>query len=354
MKSAAPLDLALATARKHLELYGNFDHYTGIVTMHGLARLAAGTGEPALVEEVRSQFLPYARGERSYGCNHPNYLCGGNGAAYLLWKGFLPEVETAARHYANHFLNEAPRDSDGIVCMPKVPEQQKVWIDSAFAITPFLLFTGLALNEGKYIEEAFQQTAKMVRVFLDPENGLLHQSKNFRGLLPGNISEDHWSRGNGWGIYGLTELACYLPADHPRKEEAVQLFRDHVAACLAVQNEEGLWHQEMTDRESYVETSGSGLILYAIGLGLQAGILDSSCRASFERGLSGLLAYISQDLDIYHTCRGCLCPGTGTKLEYRAVAPIVNDRHAFGPVVLCMGQAHLLGITHISKPQLPA
>lgn len=103
----------------------------------------------------------------------------------------------------------------------------------------------------------------------------------------------------------------------------------------------------MTQKEAYVETSGSGLILYAIGAGIQSGILNDSYRVSFEKGLAGLLAYISSDLDIYHTCRGCLCPGTGTKLEYRAQAPVVNDPHAFGPVVLAMGQAHLLGIRKI-------
>lgn len=347
MKKAISLDLARAAAKKHLDVHHNYDHYTGIVTLHGLAILAAGIDDSVLRREVLGHFGPFVRGERQWKNNHPNYLCGGNGAAYLLWKGLLPEVAERARFYAEHFVNEAPKDPDGIVCMPAVPEMHKVWIDSAFAVTPFLLFTGLALNEEKYVEEAYQQTAKMVRLFLDPENGLLHQSKNFRGLLPGNISEDHWSRGNGWGIYGLVELACHLPQDHPRKADSVQLFRDHAQACLAFQNEQGLWHQEMTEKDSYVETSGSGLILYALGAGLNAGVLDSSFRTPFEKGLSGLLGYISEDLDIYHTCRGCLCPRQGTKLDYMAVAPVVNDHHAFGPVVLAMGQAHLLGIKEV-------
>jgi len=102
-----------------------------------------------------------------------------------------------------------------------------------------------------------------------------------------------------------------------------------------------------------VETSGSALILYAFGAGLEAGVLNAAFRPAFEKGLSGLLRYISDDLDIYHTCRGCLCPGSGTKLEYMAMPPIVNDPHAFGPVVLAMGQAHLLGITEVHQLPLP-
>ena len=351
LKASRTLPLALAASRKHLTVHGSLGHYTGIVTLHGLARLAVGTKDREIREEVLGLLGPFVRGEMEFPCNYPNYLCGGNAAAYLLWHGLLPEVEAAAKRYAEQILTEAPRDPDGIVCMPSAPEAHKIWIDSAFAVSPFLLFTGLAVGEDRYVEEAFQQTAKMVRVLKDPANGLLHQSKNFRGRLPGNISEDHWSRGNGWGIYALAELACHLPAAHPRKAEAVEFFSQLCQACLAVQNDEGLWHQEMPESKSYVETSGSALILYAFGAGLEAGVLDASFREPWKKGLSGLLRYISDDLDIYHTCRGCLCPGTGTPLEYMAVSPIVNDVHAFGPVVLAMGQAHLLGVTEVPLSQ---
>ncbi len=348
MKSAITRDLALAAFRKHLAIHKNFDHYTGIVTLHGLARLATETGDAGLIAETRRQFLPYVRGERPFKVNFPNYLCGGNGTAYFFWKGHLPEASDSVRRYADEILHDAVRDSHGILCHPNAPEQEKIWIDVAFAVTPFLLFAGLALQNESYIEEAYQQTARMVAIFRDPENGLLHQSKNFTGRLPGRISEDHWSRGNGWGIYALTELATQIPASHPRREESIRLYTDLVRACVAIQDEQGLWHQEMTEDLAYVETSGSALILYAIGAGLAAGVLDDSFRAPFEKGLSGLLAYISEDTDIYHTCRGCLCPGEGTKLDYMARSPLLNDHHAFGPVVLAMGQAHLLGIREVT------
>ncbi len=347
MKSAITKQLAIDVFAKHLEVHGTFDHYAGIVTLHGLARLAAEGHDERLLAEVRRHLMPYVRGERTFWANFPNYFCGGNGTAYLLWRGHLPEAEAPVRRYAEQILNEAPRDPEGILCHPKRPEAHQVWIDVAFAVTPFLLFAGLALNERRYLDEAFFQTAAMVRRLRNPENGLLHQSINFTGQLPGRISEDHWSRGNGWGAYGLVELACHLPQDHPSRPEAVAMYLDHVRACAAFQDEHGLWHQEMTEEDAYTETSGSALLLWALGYGLAAGLVDNSQRERFERGLRGLLTYISSDIDIYHTCRGCLCPGRGTKLDYMARAPIVNDCHAFGPVVLAMGQAHLLGIERI-------
>jgi unsaturated rhamnogalacturonyl hydrolase len=345
MKTASPRSLAIAAFRKHREVFSNYDHYAGIVSLHGMARLAGESGDGALIDEIRGQVLPFVRGERQFAVNFPNYLCGGNAAAYLLWKGLLPEAEAAVRCYAQQILNDAPRDGDGVLSHPRFPGENRIWIDVAFTVTPFLLYAGRALNEPSYIDEAFQQVAKMIRVFRDPANGLLHQSRGFNG--PGMLSEDHWSRGNGWGAYALTELACSLPAGHPHREEAVRFYRDHVAACANVQDEAGLWHQEMTVERSYVETSGSGLLLYALGAGIQAGILPSGKRDAFAKGLAGLLAYISADLDIYHTCRGCLCPGKGTPMDYMAHSPNVNDVHSFGPVVLAMGQAALMGIAQV-------
>lgn len=349
MKTANTWDLAWAGARRHLEIFNHYDHYTGIVTLHGMARLATASGDAGRIEQARQAFMPFARGEREFWVSFFNYFCGGNGAAYFLWKGHLPEVREEVRRYAIQLMEEAPRDRNGIFCNRWEPATELIWIDAAFAVTPFLLFAGLAFEEESWIEVAFQHTARMVHILRDPENGLLHQSKNARGLLPGRISEDHWSRGNGWGIYAMAELACYLPENHKYKAEAVQIFRDHVEACIKFQDAAGMWHQEMTEELSFVETSGTGLILYGMGLGLEAGLLDTSARASFEKGLAGYLQYITDDLDVFHTCRGMMCPGTGTKLEYMAQAAVVNDQHAFGPLVLAYGQAHILGINQVTR-----
>ncbi|MDR1282077.1 MAG: glycoside hydrolase family 88 protein [Opitutaceae bacterium] len=355
MQSARTLDLALKAARKHLAVCGHFERYEGIVTLYGTARLAAATGDPALIAQAREWLMPFVRGELNFHHNFPNYLCGGAASAWLLWRGHLPEVRDAVRHYADEILHHAPRAPDGILTRPRDAEKNYVWIDVAFSVGPFLLFAGLALDDDRYVEESFRQVSRMVRLFRDPGNGLFHQGRNFNG--PGKISEDHWSRGNGWGAFALIELARHLPDDHPCKAESLALYRDHVEACARAQDNDGLWHQEMTEPvNAYVETSGSGLLLYALGSGLEAGLLGgpgsaeaAAHRARFGKGLRGLLAYITDDLDIFHTCRGCLCPGNATRLDYRAHPPILNDSHAFGPVILAAGQAHLLGLETITR-----
>lgn len=319
-------------------------HYTGILFLHAMARHALRGGQPDLAQ-VKDFLKPFVAGELEFKCNFPNYRCGGNATAYLLHEGHYPEAADIARRYAEEIMNDAARAPDGILCHPRDPAAHKVWIDVAFAVTPFLVYTGRALEEERYVEEGFQQTAKMVNLLRDPANRLLNQSVNYR--RPGHRSQDHWSRGNGWGIHGLTELVQGLPDEHPRRAESEQLFLDLLDACLAFQDEDGMWHQEITRLDSYAETSGTGLILYALGVALERGLVPDTHRAAFEKGLRGCLRYIALDGSVHHCCRGCLCPGEGTIEDYMAKPHPVNDPHAFGPMVLLLDQAARLGIESI-------
>lgn len=339
--------------RKHVS-HTRLAHYTGILSLHAYARLALITGDAAILEDARAHLLSFVHGEVEFRrANFKNYLCGGNGTAFLYWQGKLPEAEKAVRRYADEALYEAPRDADGIFVQPGDETKSRIWIDVAFAVTPFLLFAGLAFDEDKYIEEAYQQTARMVRALRNSENGLLHQARGFNG--PGKLTQDHWSRGNGWGALALAELVNYLPDDDPRRPDAESLFIDLVNACIEYQSPENwLWYQEIPDskfthyqRESYVETSGSGLILYAIGVGLEKGILPETMRDNLLRGLHGYLDYIRDDGSVYHTCKGNRAPGDGSVLYFRARPPVTNDEHAFGPVILSFGQAGNIGITEL-------
>ena len=335
--------IAALTFQKHAALHP-LAHYTGILSMHAYARLALISANPAVLEDSRRHLLPLVRGESKFQANFTNYYCGGNGSAFLYWQGKLPEAEGVLRHAAEDTLHNARRDEDGIFCMPRA-EGSRIWIDVAFAVTPFLLYTGLAFGEDAYIEEAFQQTYKMVEILRNPANELLHQARGF--TAPGVLSQDHWSRGNGWGILALAELVQYLPAADPRRPAAEAMFTRLANACLQFQDEQGVWHQEMTDFKSYVETSGTGLILYALGVGVERGLLPPAAMASFLKGLRGYSQYILPDGTVFHTCRGNLNPGSGTIADYKQSPPVVNDPHAFGPVTLAFGQALKLGIPEL-------
>lgn len=338
--------IALRAFEKHVELH-TLGHYTGIVTLHGLARLGLVLkrhGDETVLYKARTYLAPFLRGEEKFKCNFPNYHLGGNGAAFLWWRGELPDASDAMFvSTVDEMIHRAPRDRNGIYCMPSAPQDEKIWIDVAFAVTPFLLFCGLKLGRQDCLDESWSQTRKMVERLRVAETGLVNQAINIRGA--GHRTGDHWSRGNGWAILALTELMQYFPESHPARGEVVAMYRGLVDACLRVQNPVfGLWHQEMTEPKSYIETSGSGLMLYAIGAGIECGVLaGDSYRRAFEKGLHGMMSYIALDGSVHHACVGCLSPEDGSREAYMRHPHNMNDPHAFGPLVLAYGQAVRLG-----------
>ena len=316
----------------------------GILALQGLERLAWLHRDPADLARLRRELAPFLAGERRFACNFPNYCVGGNGAAAALFHGLMREAREAVAAEAEAFLR-APRDRGGLVCMPKEPEREKVWIDAAWAVAPFALHAGLALGRNDLVDEACHQALGMYQLFRDPGHGLLHQSRGFVG--PGVISTDHWSRGNAWGLLALAALTEDLPEGHPRRAEVRSAFAELVAACLRVQGPTGMWHQELPRHDSFVETSGSGIIMYAIGVAMQLGLAPADARAALERGLKAYLGYIAHDGSVFHTCLGCLSPGDGSPAAYMAHRHAKDDPHAFGPITLAFSQAAACGITSI-------
>jgi hypothetical protein len=109
----------------------------------------------------------------------------------------------------------------------------------------------------------------------------------------------------------------------------------------------------MTDKTSFTETSGSGLLLYGLGIMLQKGLLAKGHQSNFIKGLAGLTAYIAEDGGVSHGCFSCLCPRKGRKEDYVNHVWVYNDPHAFGPVVLAYAQALKMGINELKPSQPP-
>ncbi|NJM14677.1 MAG: DUF4861 family protein [Bacteroidales bacterium] len=140
-----------------------------------------------------------------------------------------------------------------------------------------------------------------------------------------------------------------LPLSHPKRNEVEEVARTFFEDLLAHQDNNGMWHQEITIKNSYTETSGSALILFGLGIMIEKGLLDKKHEANFKMGLKGLMPYIGTDGSVSHTSHSCLCIKNGTKKDYMNHPWEYNDEHAFGPVVLAFSQALKLGIEQLEN-----
>jgi len=328
------LDIAI-NLYNHYESLTEVKNYYGQLAIYGLCRTAEVLGDAYLLERCRRILRPFLRGEVAQSINFQLYRIGGVPSAYMLMRGHLPEAREAVVYEVEKLIHEAPRAGNGIFCHPRYPGEERIWIDVCLAVTPFLLFAGLAEKRDDYIDEAVAQTVKMYDLLLDRECGLLHQCYNFAG--PGLFSQDHWGRGNGWGLLGLTELVQYLPPHSPHRAGVEKRFAALVAALLRHQSPSGMWCQEVPDPTSYEESSATGLIAYGLGVGLRLGVLPAVVRQNFRRAMRGLAGCIGEDGSIQKVCIGCLYPGD--LAAYKAREKRTDDPHGFGPAMLALTEA---------------
>jgi rhamnogalacturonyl hydrolase YesR len=344
-KCASPEEVVRSVFKKGLQ-HTSPDAYPGILMLHGMSEFAVLEGNEDALNEVVELYKQFGTGEIVAQGNLIAYEAGGSGAAYLAWKKATRALDRQVETVAAEMMDRQNRSPEGLMTAKFATHQ--VFIDVAFAVTPYLLYAGLKSNNKEYVDFAVFETLELFRILKDEKTGLLHQGRGFHpNKQPEIISEDNWSRGNGWGAFALAILARDLPDSHPQKKEVVELAQRFFTAALNYQDANGLWHQEISDTTSYVETSGSGLLLYGIGILLEKGLLDGKYTDSFVKGLQAYLSYIGSDGSVSHTCRGCLCPGEGTKADYKNRGWSYNDHHAFGPVILAFTQAIKLGIKEV-------
>ena len=263
------------------------------------------------------------------------YHLGGSATAWLFARGFLPDAEEKLVKGAEMLLNEFPLSADGAYKFPN-KEQELVWIDSLFAICPYLVWLGETVGRKDFTDEAINQLALHHKILFDPETKLYFQARR-----DGKLSA-RWGRGVGWGVYAMAEMTYDL-RNHERFEEVASMYRDVIDGCLAAQDEDGLFHQVINDHSSYAESSASGLILYAFGRAIKNQIVPrEKVYEPFLRGIKGLTRFIGIDGSVSDCCCGCLMPQDGTEDDYKVHPRKLNDVHAAGPMLCAFGQAEQL------------
>lgn len=351
--SADKVDLArtAAAVAQRAEHYTDPRHYAGTVYTQAMAELYKTTGDAFWRDQTCAILDKFASGEwQGYG-SYISYKVGGTAAPEMVRYGF--EVyRTMALAAADSMFTHQPRNADGIMLppWPAAIEKNGIFMDPVFAVTPYLLYAGLVTDNEEWVDYAAWMTLRTFSDLADTSSGLVHQARGINSMAEGQLTGDCWSRGNGWGAMALGALMRDLPRDNRYYGEVCDLSRRYFEAVLKYQDEEGLWHQEMTWPESFTEISGSALLLYGLGSGIESGVLPAAWRGAFLKGIAGLLQYIDERGNVANTCSGCLAYKDGSKEAYASHAYFCNEQHAFGPALLSLGQALRLGVRKVKAP----
>ena len=255
-------------------------------------------------------------------------------------------AQTLVRQMAEH-----PRTHAGGYWHKKAYPWQ-MWLDGLYMASPFLAKYAQMFDEPQWFDEITFQISLVYEKTLDPTTGLLYhawdESREQLWCNPETGQSKHfWSRATGWYMMTLVDVLDYLPENHPRRKEVIQILNNLSEALLKVQDDQtGLWYQvlDMGGREgNYVEASGSSMFIYAFAKGVKNGYLPEKFRGIAENAFHSLVEnLVIQDDDGYptltNTCGACGLGGNPYRMGdyeyYISEKQIDNDQKGVAPVIL--------------------
>lgn len=268
---------------------------------------------------------------------------------FALWhKTGDDKYKTAMQNHIQQ-LKTHPRTSEGGFWHKKIYPHQ-MWLDGIFMASPFMAQYGAEFNEPIWIDEAVRQITLIYPRTLEPKTGLLYhgwdesRQQGWSNLETGQ-SPNYWSRAMGWYTMAIVDVLDFLPLDHPRRQEVIDILHAVSEALLKVRDPESyLWYQviDAGDREgNYLEASGTAMFAYTFAKGALKGYLPSSYLDEAKKTYRNMLTHlvnIDEDglVNIEQTCGGAGLGGDRDgSFEYYISEKIVqNDSKSVAAFIL--------------------
>ena len=210
---------------------------------------------------------------------------------YLGSEKYLAPCRESAAWIMAHF----PRTREGGVqhMAYDTLNDQELWDDTLVMTVLFRATMGRIEGKREYIEEAQYQFLLHAKYLADRETGLWYHGWTFNGRH--NFAGAFWGRGNCWITIAIPEFLGMVDCAPAVRRMLTELLRAQVESLVKYQDESGMWHTVIDDRDSYVETSASCGFAYGILRGVHAGLLDKRYAEAAMKALDPILGYIADD-----------------------------------------------------------
>lgn len=182
--------------------------------------------------------------------------------------------------------------------------QTRWWVDDIYMILTLQTQAYRVSGEEIYLDRAALQVSAYLDKLQQP-NGLFHHADN---------SPFYWGRGNGWVAAGLAELLSELPPTHEKYPRILKGYRLMMDALLKCQARSGMWRQLLDNPKSWEESSGTGMFIFAMALGVRNGWLERDRYLEPTRRAYLALAKRVDRNGAVHDC--CVGTNKGYTAEY--------------------------------------
>jgi len=332
--------------------FARWDYPLG-VTMYGLLRAGRLLGRRDLIDYALSHikactdFYEYSLWDRErYGFPSVNQQlalmkmldnCGSFGSAMLEARRELEDegFDRVAERIASFIRDRLERREDGAfyrICAGEYAENS-MWADDLYMSTPFMRRYAQRYGDESFLRDAARQFLLYKKYLFMPEEKLMSHVYDFKY---GTATGVPWGRGNGWVVFSLSELLEALPANAPDRPALLEFYNELCSGYLALQGEDGRWHQVLNDPASYEESSCTAMFVYAFSRGVTYGWLERP-EAYAEAALRGWRGLTNEAIDRHGNVYG-VCSGSRYSFapDYykEELRTVTNDNHGIGIVML--------------------
>ena len=335
-------------------LFGRWNYPLG-VTMYGLLHTAIAIGSEDIKNYIKDHVqlcidtLEYALWEKEqYGgaTSIHNLLtsidslddCGSFASMMLEVNKYLGlrDVKKVANYVGDYIYNHQSRLEDGTFFRKEMMHHfhnMTMWADDLYMSVPFLVRYSQFTGDQKYLDDAANQFFGFKKRLFMPEEKIMSHVYDFKYDSKTNVP---WGRGNGWVVFSMTELLEVLPEDHPKRNDLIEFLNTLCEGYLALQDDEGMWHQVLNDHESYPETSCTSMFIYAFSRGIRFGWLknpEKYVKAIYKAWKGISKTSVDSNGNVYGVCRGSEFSFIADYYKYE-LGWNLNDTHGTGIVML--------------------
>ena len=215
----------------------------------------------------------------------------------------MAKYKTAADSIRARY-NTIPKNADGGFWHKQTYPNQ-MWLDSIYMGEPFLMRYAALGTCGTYCSDTvYTQMLLLAEHVRDTSTGLLYhawddspagQKAAWANATTGR-SPSVWGRALGWYAMALVDLLPDLPAGAQHD----QLLAILQGLAMGLKNTQdattGLWFQVVdqgSKADDWLESSGSGMFVYALKVGVNRGYLDSSYLTVANKGWQGMMSKVT-------------------------------------------------------------
>lgn len=165
-------------------------------------------------------------------------------------------------------------------------------LDGMYMAHPFLAKYGRLFNDNAAIDTAVNQVLFAYnQLYVSGTKLIKHAWHEPGSSYPATVptwpdasgnSTSVWSRAMGWYTMAVVDLLKYVPASHPKRAQLLTALSNLAAGIKAYQDPTSkLWFQVVDKNAStlsgnYLETSGSGMFIYALKTAVDSGWISSA------------------------------------------------------------------------------